>query len=447
MIMKNGILLFLTFFGLLLFGSCASQDALDEIRASGEITVLTRNNAHCYHIYREQPMGFEYDLAKAFADYLGVELRVVTPTWEGLLGGLNAGRGDFVAASMSITPSRQKEVDFSHGYLAVHQHVILHKSDGNTKKIENLAGRIIHVRRGTTYEETLKRLKAKGLDIEIKLYDDMPTEELIRMVAEGEIDVTVADTHIAHLNRRYYPDVRIAFPLGKPLKLGWAVKKGEKALLDAINRFFEQIIGEGTFQKTYDQYFANVEIFDYVDLKKYHRRIEKRLPKYEEIIRNAAKRYGFDWRLIAAMIYQESHFDPGAKSYTGVRGIMQLTLETSKEMGVENRLDPKESIKGGVRYLRKLYNKFEGATEPDRLLMALASYNVGYRHVQDAQTIAEEMDLDPNSWAALEQTFPLLCQPKYYRKSRSGYCRGREPVRYVNRILTYYDILKREAIS
>ena len=438
---------FLLFVGVLLGNSCGKTDALDEIRASGEVTVLTRNNANCYYIYREEPMGFEYDLAKAFAESLGVELKVVTPTWEGLLEGLQTGKGDFVAASMSITPSRQEEVDFSEGYLDVQQHIILHKNDGDTKKIEDLAGRTVHVRRGTTYEEALEKLKAEGLEIKIKLYDDMPTEELIRMVAEKEIDVTVADSHIAQLNRRYYPDVRMAFPLGEPLKLGWAVRKGEKPLLEAINTFFQKTNESGAFQRIYDQYFLNVEVFDYVDLKKYHRRLEKRLPQYKKIIQHAARKHEFDWRLIASMIYQESHFNPKARSHTGVRGIMQLTLDTAREMGINNRLDPKQSIIGGVKYLRKLYDKFEEATEPDRMLMALASYNVGYRHVQDAQEIARKKNLDPNSWAALEQTLPLLCHPKYYKQSRSGYCRGREPIRYVNRILTYYDILKREAIS
>jgi membrane-bound lytic murein transglycosylase F len=348
---------------------------------------------------------------------------------------------------MSITPSRQEKVDFSEGYLDVEQHIILHKNDGKTKKIEDLAGRTVHVRRGTTYEEALKKWKAKGLDIKIKSYDDMPTEELIRMVAEKEIDITVADSHIAELNRRYYPDVRLAFPLGEPLKLGWAVKKGEQSLLDAINTFLQDTKESGAFQRIYDQYFANVEIFDYVDLKKYHRRLNKRLPQYKAIIQRAARKHDFDWRLIASVIYQESHFNPKARSHTGVRGIMQLTLDTASEMGIDDRLDPKQSIMGGVKYLRKLYDKFDGAREPDRMLMALASYNVGYRHVRDAQQIAQKKNLDPNSWAALEQTLPLLCHPKYYKQSRSGYCRGREPVRYVNRILTYYDILKREAIS
>jgi membrane-bound lytic murein transglycosylase F len=432
--------------GFLFLASSGREDALRNIRASGKIIVLTRNNAHCYYVYRGEPMGFEYDLAKAFSDYLDVDLEVVTPTWEGLIQGLEEGEGDFVAASMSVTKSRLERVDFSESYLPVQQYVILNKDD-QAKTIDDLTGKTICVRRGTTYEELLKKLKSNGLNIRIKLYDDMPTEELIRMVAEKEIEATVSDSHIALLNRRYYPDAHIAFPIGKPTKIAWAVRKGEKRLLKQINKFFDTIREDGTFDRIYAEYFANVETFDYVDLKRYYRRLKTRLPKYRDTIQEAAKKYGFDWRLIAAMIYQESHFDPRARSYTGVRGLMQVTLDTAKEVGIESRLDPEQSILGGVKYLKKSYDKFEGVPEPDRLLMALASYNVGYRHVQDAQHIVKTQNNDPNSWTALKEALPLLCRRKYYKKSRSGYCRGREAVRYVDRIMTYYDILKREAIS
>lgn len=439
-------LLTIILIGSLFLTSSAREDALQNIKASGKITVLTRNNAHCYYVYRGKPMGFEYDLAKAFSDYLHVKLNVVTPTWEGLIQGLEEGKGDFVAASMSITKSRLKRVDFSHPYLPVKQYIILNKDD-RAKSIDDLAGKTICVRKGTTYEELLKKLKSQGLDIRIRLYDDMPTEELIRMVADREIEATVADSHIALLNRRYYPDARIAFPVGKPSNLAWAVRKGEKRLLEEINTFFVLIKKNGTFNRIYARYFANVESFDYVDLKRYSRILKTRLPKYRETIQQAAEKYGFDWRLIAAMIYQESHFNPRAKSYTGVRGLMQVTLDTAKEVGIESRLDPEQSILGGVKYLRKSYDKFEGIPDPDRLLMALASYNVGYRHVQDAQRIAKELHYDPDSWAGVKEALPLLCHRRYYKKSRAGYCRGRDAVRYVDRIITYYDILKRDAIS
>jgi len=224
-------------------------------------------------------------------------------------------------------------------------------------------------------------------------------------------------------------------------------KKGRSRTTRAINEFFKKIKEDGTFAKIYEKYYANVEIFDYVDLKKYHRRLKTRLPKYEEIIKKASKIYGFDWRLITAMVYQESHFNPRARSFTGVRVMMQLTLETAKEIGIKNRLDPEQSIKGGVKYLKELYERYDGAKDPNRVLITLASYNVGHAHILDAQKIAKERNLDPNSWSSLEVILPLLRYPKYYKNTKNGYCRGTEAVRYVNRIFTYYDILKREAIS
>jgi membrane-bound lytic murein transglycosylase F len=427
--------------------SCTKKDGLEAILQSGQITVLTRNNGHCYYTYRERKMGFEYDLAKAFSDYLGVKLKVVTPPWKDLINNLNKGEGDFVAASMTIMPSRQEKADFSDSYLTVQQELIRNKDNTEVREIGDLKGKTIDVRRGTSYEARLKALKEKGLDVKIVLHDDTPTEELIRMVAEKEIDFTVADSNIALLNRRYYPDIRIAFPLGEEESLGWAVRKGEKALLQKINEFFKKIKVDGTYEKLYNKYYANVEIFDYVDLKKYHERLRERLPEYRPIIQRTARKHGFDWRLIAAVVYQESHLDPEATSFTGVEGIMQLTEDAAEDMGVEDRRDPEQSIRGGVKYLRKLYRSFDEAKDPDRLYLALASYNVGRGHILDAQKIAEEKGLDPNSWSSLQQVLPLLRYRKYYKNTTYGYCRGTEPVRFVKRIRTYYDILRREAAS
>jgi membrane-bound lytic murein transglycosylase F len=424
-----------------------TETTLERIKTRGEITVLTRNNGHCYYNYQDKPMGFEYDLAKAFADFLGVELKVRTPEWQDLFEDLRKGKGDFIAASLTVTESRKKLADFSNGYMAVQQRVIVHQSNYNLDEMEDLNGKTIYVRRATSYEERLRELKSRGMDIQIRLYDEVPTEEFIRMVAEKEILLTIADSNIALLNRRYYPGVKVAFPVEEPQTLGWAVRKGDRELREAINAFFDLIMENGTYAKIHDQYYGNVEIFDYVDLRKYHKRLKTRLPRYRDMIKEASKKHGFDWRLITAMVYQESHFDPDARSHTGVEGIMQLTQVTAEEMGVEDRLDVSQAIHGGVRYLKKLYKQFEEAREPDRTLIALAGYNVGAGHVRDAQKLAAEMGMNPNSWSALEQVLPLLRYPKYYRKTKHGYCRGTEPVRYVKRIRTYYDILKRSAIE
>jgi membrane-bound lytic murein transglycosylase F len=424
----------------------AKDDSLKKIRKAKEITVITRSNAHCYYTYREQPMGFEYDLAKAFSDHLGVKLTVKTFPWADMIKALNEGRGDFIAASKTITPSRKELVDFSDGYLTIQQRIIVHETNHTIKDVADLNGKIVHVRRATSYEERLSELREQGLNLTVELHDDAPTEELIGQVAKKEIEVTVADSNIAQLNLRYYPTIRIGFPIEEPEHLGWAVKKGDRSLRKAINGFFKKVKDDGTFDGIHWGYYGGEQIFDRFDLKKFHQRIKTRLPTYQPIIKQAATMHGFDWRLIAAVIYQESHFNPRAKSHRGVRGLMQLTQATAREMGITNRLDPYQSIMGGVRYLKRLYRRFVEAQDIDRILIALAAYNVGPRHILNAQKIARERGLDPNRWSSLEQSLPLLCYEKYIRQSKQGYCRGTEPVRYVNRIRTYYDILRRQTL-
>jgi len=430
-----------------LCGAQGMAGSLSRIREKGKIIVITRNNAHCYYIYRGEPMGFEYDLARSFAEYLGVELGVrVFPNSE-MIKALNEGKGNFIACSKAITPARKKLVGFSEHYLSIQQRVIVHKGNHSIRGVSDLNGKVIHVQRATTYEERLSELRESGIDCTVMLHEDVPAEELIRQVAEGTIEVTIADSNIAQLNRRYYPDIKIGIPIEEPQGLGWAVRKGDKALIGAINGFFNRIKSDGSFDDIYKSYYGDVQVFDRFDVMEFHRRIKRRLPKYEPIIKMAAEKYGFDWRLIAAVIYQESHFNPGAKSHRGVRGLMQLTLRTAQEMGVTNRLDPEQSIMGGVKYLRKLYERYYKIQGFDRMLIALAGYNVGPRHIRSAQKIAEEKGLDPYRWPSLEKTLPLLCYERYIQATNSGYCRGTEPVRYINRILIYFDILRRKALD
>jgi membrane-bound lytic murein transglycosylase F len=429
------------------FINCIDKNAMKKINRLGEITVLTRNNAHCYYIYQNQEMGFEYDLAKAFADYLGVALKIRVTEWENLIKDISDGTGDIIAANMAVTQPRKNLVDFSNPYLTIQQMVIIHKDNNQIKEMKDLKRKTIHIRKGASYKERLTELNEEGFDMNIEEHHDLTTEELIRQVAEKEIEITIADSNIALLNRRYYPKIIIAFPIKQPRPLAWAVKKGEKNLLRKINIFFEKIKTDGTFATIYDQYYAGVEVLDYLDLRKFHKRIKTRLPAYKDVIKEAAEKNGFDWRLISAMIYQESHFDENAMSHTGVGGIMQLTQATADDMGVADRMDPVESITAGVKYLKKLYDRYEKAEGRDRIFITLASYNVGHGHITDAQKLAVKMGLDPYKWSSLEKTLPLLRCRRYYLKSENGYCRGAEPVRYVKRILIYYDILKRKAIE
>ncbi len=422
-------------------------DTFKDIQQTKTLSIITDNNINTYYIYKDAQMGFEYDLAKAFADSLGVELKIKTPGWNNMFTILNSGMGNVIAANLTITKSRKKHVDFSDSYLSIQQKIIIHKNNRTIKTLDDLNGRDVHVLAGTSYHERLLELNRwEGMDIHIVVSRNLATEELIRKVAEKEIEITVSDSNIALLNRRYYPDIRIAFPIEEEQRLAWAVKKKDKHLKAAINLFLREIKENGQFEKIYERYYADVENFDYVDLKKFHKRILTRLPKYRGMIQAEAARYDLDWRLITALIYQESHFNPRARSHTGVRGLMQLTLPTAKEMGVKNRIDPGQSIQGGIKYFNKLFKRLDDVPNRwDRLLFTVAAYNIGYGHLRDAQSIARQKGLDPQKWDQLKQVLPLLHQRVYYKKTRYGYARGREAVQYVSRIITYYDILKQKA--
>ncbi|MCJ7618536.1 MAG: transporter substrate-binding domain-containing protein, partial [Desulfobacterales bacterium] len=249
---------------LFIFSVCyykySSNNVLHGILKAGEITVYTRNNAHCYYLYREQAMGFEYDLAKAFADHLGVKLKVrIAEKWDGMIPALMEGTGSFIAASMTIMPKRKELVSFSNGYMPIQQYVIVHRDNRSIRCPEDLAGKTVHIRDGTSYEEGLKSLKNKGIDLEIKLHDDLSTEELIRQVAEGKIEVTIADSNIALLNQRYYPQAVLACPISEQEFLGWAVNRNARNLLYQINCFFKTIKENGKFNEIYNKYYGNID--------------------------------------------------------------------------------------------------------------------------------------------------------------------------------------------
>ncbi|VEN73310.1 Membrane-bound lytic murein transglycosylase F [Candidatus Desulfarcum epimagneticum] len=416
---------------------------LSDVKKSGEITVITRNSAHTYYIYRDEPMGFERDLAQAFADHLGVRLNVrVAEKWENMIPDLKNGQGAFIAASFTALPQRQALVAFSDPYMSIRQRVIVHRKNFRKQKMSDLSGRTVHVRKGTSYEFRLRELKEEGLDVEIRLHEDLPTEELIRMVANGEIDVTIADSNIALLNRKYYPEISMGEAISGAEKLAWAVDPKSDRLLEEINVFFETIRKNGEFDKIYNRYYKHAHDFDYVDMAVYHRRISTHLPLYEGIIKEAAKSHGFDWLMLAAQIYQESHFNPIAISSSGAYGLMQLTINTAKSLGITDILDPEQNVMTGARYLRNLYDLYKKAPAPDRLFIALAAYNIGRGHVSDAMGLARGMRLDPFKWSSLSKTLPLLRYRKYHSKTKYGYCRGNEPLQYVKQIMTYYDILK-----
>ncbi len=419
---------------------------LDQILASGELVLLTQENAHNYYRYNGAPMGFEYELAKAFADYLGVRLTVKTvDTWDGLIDGLTRGDGALVGASMTVTESRKRQVRFSDPYLTIQQHIIVHRSSRKINTPEDLAGRTVHVAAGTSYHERLKSLQEEGLTLSIETHEGTSTEDLLRKVASRDVPVTVADSNVALLNRRYYPRIAIKGALKAPEQLAWAVHRDARKLLYRINTFFRTIRENGRFSEIYGRYYGDVTEFDYVNMMMFQRKVAAVLPRYAGFIREAAEENGFDWRLIAAQMYQESHFDPLARSHANAIGLMQLLPKTAKSLSVTDIFDPEQNIRAGVRHLKAVYELFDQAKENDRMMIALATYNIGYGHMFDARNLARRKGLDPNRWASIAQTLPLLMQREYYADAKYGYCRGSEPVNYIRQVMRYYDILRHAA--
>jgi peptidoglycan lytic transglycosylase F len=421
---------------------------LDRIRSTGKLRLITANSLNTYSYYEGKPTGFEYDLALEFAKYLNVELDVVTPGWNNLFVYLNQDMGDFIAAGISITTQRLEDAAFSIPYMTIQQRVVHHNLVFGPKNIEDLMFRTFHVRRDTSYHYRLEQIEASGIELNYILHDNIPTEELIAMVNRREIRFTIADSNIALLNQRYYPDIRIGIPIQERESLAWAVRKDDTDMIVEINRFFLHANQTGILKKITNKYYGNTRDFDVYEIKKFHERIKTRLPKYKRLIMEESEKQGFDWRLVAAVVYQESHFNPKAKSVTNVRGLMQVTHATAQEMGITNRRNPSQSIRAGIRYLGKMYQRFSHMEdEYQRMLFSLASYNIGYGHVQDALKIAQKKGLDPNTWQTLKTCLPLLSKKEYSKAAKHGYARGWEPVQYVERILTYFDILKQKTTS
>jgi membrane-bound lytic murein transglycosylase F len=421
---------------------------LKRIQKSGEITVVTRNTAYSYYIYRDQPMGFEYEMAQAFAEYLGVRMQVkVVDKWEDMVTALNDGSAAFIAASSPIIPKWQPRVAFSDGYMEVAQQIITHRKNARIESVEDLSGKTIDVRKGSVYQKRLLELKNQGIDLAIRLHDDLPTEELIQKVADGEISFTIANSNIILINQRSFPGAFSAGSINDRIRLGWAVNPKSNELLECINAFLKLIKKNGKFDAIYSKYYGDNHDFNYVDLKAFHRRVKARLSRYSPFIKVAAKKHGFDWRLIAAQMYQESHLNPWAKSRAGARGLMQIMPRTSKSLGVTDLFDPVQNINAGVQHLKNLYEHFDKVKGEDRLLISLAAYNIGQGHIQDARNLAKKRGLDPNKWDSLTKTLPLLRYRKYYKNTKYGFCRGNEPIRYIKQIMIYYDVLKKQGFE
>ena len=422
--------------------------SLEEIQASGKLVVLTRNAPTTLYTDREEKQsGPEYDLVEAFAASLNlkVEYRIKSSVQE-IIAAVENAEGDLAAAGLTITAQREKKFLFGPAYQDVTQQVVCRRDNVQPESIEDLVGLNIVVIGGSSYVERLQTLQKQHPELSWEETSSEDTEQLLRAVWLREIDCTVADSNIVDINRRYFPELIAPLNLNESESLGWMMSGDRKDLQAALKSWLETVDESGELSVLQERYYGFVEVFDYVDTRKFISRIRSRYPKYKKYFKDAAAKYELSELLLAAQAYQESHWRANARSPTGVRGIMMLTLNTARAMGVTSRLDPKQSIFGGARYMNKLLNnRFDDeVAEPDRTWLALAAYNVGRGHVHDAQRLAREQGLNPHLWSDVKQVLPLLSDKRYYRDLKYGYARGNEPVRYVQRIRDYQLILENE---
>jgi len=421
----------------------------EKIKKRKSLNVVLLNSPSTYFIGPNGPQGFEYDLLDAYSKHLSLELNITAVhTIEEALNWTQKPGIDIISASLSKTPLREKKFNFGPSYFEVQEQVVCNRSMQRSSKfprdVEDLEGLSIVVGAKTSYSETIEALKADDYEINATYTSDYSTEELLDKVSKHEIDCTIADSNVYALNLRYFPEIAMAFTISNREQLAWILPKGSKELEADMYAWLNSYNQQGKLGQLKDHYYSYVLFFDYYNTKMFYKRIKTRLPKYKKYFQEAATRFGIPWTLLAAISYQESHWNPKAKSFTGVRGLMMLTRHTAKLLGVKNRLDPKQSIVGGTRHIKQML-KFIGddVKGENRLKLALAAYNIGMGHIRDAQTLATEIGLDKNSWKDLKIVLPLLSQKKYYSSLEYGYARGEEPVKYVESIYNYRDILEK----
>ncbi|MEM9103639.1 MAG: membrane-bound lytic murein transglycosylase MltF [Pseudomonadota bacterium] len=430
----------------LLSVACSENKPLShiaQIKEKGELHIVTRNNPTTYYVGPQGPTGIEYELAQSFANFLNVELVVtVADNNSDILNLVSNQQVDLAAAGLTITPDREFDVRFGPSYQEVTQKLVFKQGEPWPRNIEQLNGEL-RITSNSSHSEELIQLKSRFPGLSWSETSELSSEELMTQVLNGEIAYTIADSNELALHRRFYPELSIAFSVDQPKPLAWAFsKKTDDTLYLAAIEFFGKINDSGKLSALIDRYYGHVAKFDYVGTRSFLAASQKKLSQYEALFKEAAFQFDLDWRLLAAVSYQESLWNPKAKSPTGVRGMMMLTLPTAKQMKIKNRLDPKESIMGGAKYLKKILVRLPKTIDtPDRTWFALASYNVGWGHVNDARIITEQQGGNPNKWVDVKERLPLLRQKQFYKKTKFGYARGNEPVIYVSNVRLYYDTL------
>ena len=432
---------------------------LREIRQRGKLQVLTSNSSTSYFIYRGQPMGYEYEMLQRFSRHIGVQLEIkLIEDTEEMFHRLNTGDADLIANNLAITQNRRQQAAFSSPYNFTRLVLVQRKPEGYQRmsrhrmktellnEPQDLLNKTIHISRHSNHYQRLKNLADEmggTIDI-VQMPGTVSPEKLIKNVSEGEIEYTVVEDNVALINSTYYSNIDIDLQVSFPQRVGWAVRENSPMLLESINSWFRKQQHGAWLAVLYNKYFRSSK----KELARYNSSYSSiagnMISEYDSLIKEHSSDIGWDWRLLAAQIYQESKFDRNARSWAGAFGIMQFMPNTARQYGIDTASSVEEQIRAGTLYIKWLndYWKERIYNREERIKFVLASYNVGLGHVLDAMNLALELGLDPLQWDGhVAECILLKAQPEYYASDlvKYGYCRGEEPYKYVKNIMAHYE--------
>ena len=415
---------------------------LEEIVKSGYIRVLTRNNDTSFFIYRGHRMGFDYELGKKLAQHLGIRVdMIITQGWQEMVPALLRGEGDVIAAELTVTDERRKGVLFAEPWGHTREVIVWKDGSPEIKSAEGLSGKDVHVRKGSTYYGTLQELSAKlaaagkpAVNVKV-VPEEWETDTVLQAVSKGEIVYTIADDLLANIHTAYWDNLVVGPPISGERDLAWAVRPGDVKLKKAIDDVFRELRRKPDFNILRKKYFEAERSLKKERKDKFYASETGTLSPYDPLVRKYAEQHAFDWRLVAAQIYQESHFDPARKSWVGALGLFQIMPATARGLGIQDPTDPEQSIRGGLKYMHQLSDHYKEVPDPiERYRFALAAYNTGFGHVDDARHLARAGRKDAARWREVAPFLLKLSDRKYAHRARFGFCRGSEPVDYVRHI-------------
>lgn len=429
---------------------------IEQILEEGKITAVTDYNSTNYFLYRGEPMGFQFDLLKNFADHLGVRLEIrVNNNLDKNFNSLNSGESDIIAVNLAVTKERAKQISFTEPLMQTRQVLVQRMPDSwrrmSKRQLEksiirnqlDLANKVVYVQANSSYARRLKNLSDEiGDTIHVVEIPEYEVEELVKMVAKGEIDYTVCDENVALVNKTYYPNIDVSTAVSFPQNIAWGLRQSSPGLKEAFDQWFLQFKYSAEYAGIYNKYFKNQKSARIVK-SDFYAISSGKISEYDDYIKKYSEEIDWDWRLLASLIYQESRFEENARSWAGAFGLMQLMPKTANYFGVNQSASVEDQIRAGVDFIKWLDERLADKTlnEEERVKFVLASYNVGLGHVLDARNLAKKNGKNPYVWQSNVDSFLLMkSTPKYYLDAvvQHGYCRGEEPFNYVNEILERY---------